>query len=61
MNIAEQLKAFHGDNLNEMMGEADRIGEVRQCWETETTEYTFADGSVMVVWNTDVTTYGSAQ
>ncbi len=61
MNIAEQLKAFHGDNLNELMEEAERIGEASQDWEAETTVYTFVDGSVMAIWNTDVTTYGSAQ
>ena len=59
MSIAEQIKSFHKGDTNEMMIEADQKGEATQDWEHETTEYDFADGSVLIVSNDNSRAYGS--
>lgn len=38
---------------------AERIGTVTQDWDNESTEYDFADGSVLIVCGSDVFVYGS--
>lgn len=73
MTIAEQLKSFYTERvLNEYKGrvdyivdyiglasEAEQIGKVTQDWDSESTEYDFVDGSVLVICGPDVTVYGS--
>lgn len=59
MNTAQQLKAFHDDNLDTMMAEAEALGEVTQDGENESTEYDFPDGSVLIVCGANVSAYGS--
>ena len=58
MTIAEQIKAAHAD-INDLMSEAEDLGEVTQDWENESTEYDFIDGSVLIVCGEFVSTYGS--
>jgi hypothetical protein len=58
MNTAQQIKAFSSD-ISEVLAEATRRGYVTQNWDNETTEFDFPDGSVMIVWNSDVWVYGS--
>lgn len=70
MNIAEQIKAFYvfvdqytgaqTFDWQSMFAECEQKGTSEQDWENETTEYTFSDGSVLKVWNQEVTTYGAA-
>ncbi len=70
MNIAEQIKSFCTMECREcgnsefdiisLMAVAEERGEVSLFDEdTESTEYHFADGSVMVVCGDNVSTYGS--
>lgn len=59
MSIAEQLKSFHQGNLNELFSDAEQLGEVTQDWDSESTEFDFVDGSVLIVCNGEVFTYGS--
>ena len=59
MTIASQLKSFHGDNLDAMMAEAEELGEVTQDYDNESTEYDFADGSVLIIGDGYVSAYGS--
>lgn len=59
MTIAAQIKAFHQDDLNAMIEEAESRGEVTQDRENESTEYDFPDGSVLIVCGNSVSTYGS--
>lgn len=69
MNIAEQLKSAHtviDHHSNKMLvdtssliDDAELVGEVNQDWYNETTEFEFADGSVLIVCNSEASTYGS--
>jgi hypothetical protein len=59
MNIAEQLKSFHQDDINALMEEAEQKGHVTEDWDNESTEYDFPDGSVLIVCNDNVSAYGS--
>jgi hypothetical protein len=69
MNIAEQIKAFYvfvdqytgaqTFDWQPMLAECEQKGTPEQDWENETTEYIFADGSVLKVWNQEVTAYGA--
>lgn len=59
MTIAQQIKNFHGDNISDMMTEAEDRGVVTQDWESESTEYEFIDGSVLIVSGPHVSEYGS--
>lgn len=73
MNIAEQIKAFHieinAENGSESVKDYDafvaeceeKAGDIDQDWDTETTTYEFMDGSVIVLNNSDVHTYGAKQ
>ena len=64
MTIAQQIKAFYV-NINPENGietfdwqglidECDEKGVAEQDWEYETTTYNFIDGSVLIIWNNEV-------
>ena len=74
MTIAEQILAFyrhharidvsHGGycmtiDLARLIEECNERGIVTQDWENESTEFDFADGSVLIVNNSDINIYGS--
>ena len=67
MNIAQQLKAFHtlivngypAVDITALIDEAEKIGDVTQDYDNEGTQIDFADGSCLVVWDTDVMVYGA--
>ena len=73
MTIAETLKAYHTSTPSYWTGwqastkidvyaltvEAERIGTSIQDWENDSTEYLFADGSVLIVCGPDVSVYGA--
>ena len=69
MSIANEIKSFYtetnketGDEVvdkNLMMIEAEEKGEVTQDWDNESTEFDFADGSVLIVSAGNVSAYGS--
>jgi len=57
MNKAESLQAFYGDNIDAIKKEAEEIGYVTTT--DESTEYDFADGSVLIAFDDFVAAYGS--
>lgn len=60
MTIAAQIKNFHGQNIIEMLQEAeDKAVETTQDWDNESTEYDFVDGSVLTVCGQSVYVYAS--
>ncbi len=60
MNIAEQVKSFNSEDINIMMVDAEeRATQTSQDWDDGSTEYDFADGSVMIVSGSDISVYGS--
>jgi hypothetical protein len=73
MNIASRIKAFcvsiNQTNGVETFGDFDWkiliedceeiAQDVHQDWENETTSYTFYDGSVLVIFNRQVSVYGA--
>lgn len=69
MNTAQQIKSFYvtidpnnGQEIFDwdgMIEECELKGEATQDWESESTEYDFPDGSVLIISGPEVRTYGS--
>ena len=64
MTIANQIVAFHTEentvNIANLMVECEEKAiNSDQDWDNESTEYEFADGSVIVVCNNEARHYGS--
>ncbi len=61
MNKAEMIVSFHKDNTNAMMNEADDIAiDIDQDVENESTKWTFADDSILVISGCEINTYAYA-
>lgn len=69
MTIANQIRSFYVTvspetgretfDWDALVGECEEKGKATQDWDNETTEYDFADGSVLVICNSEVSAYGS--
>lgn len=65
MTIAAQIKSFHMENetvknWDDFSAELDQKAvDTDQDWDLETTTYTFADGSCIVLSGSEVRAYGS--
>ena len=69
MNTAQQIKSAYVTSNPEngvvrvdwegLISECEEKGIPEQDWEHETTSYSFADKSVLVIWNNEVRTYNA--
>ena len=60
MSISSNLKDFHKDDIAELLNEADSIAcDSEQDFDAGTTEFEFADGSILIVGDNFSSAYGS--
>ena len=60
MTISSQIKDFHKEDIAAILEEADQKAvDTEQDFEAETSQFEFADGSVLLVGTDFATAYGS--